>query len=253
MANYRDPTLRTHLGELGLRFGMERGRVETIEDEQDLTNFIILVDYITGLWQTWIAQRPYFNRLANPIYQPYFGTQLVLVSRALAVVGEAVDEVNFTMDSVFLGPAERQTLQLNYCTDPVIGTPPPAINIPYYPVVPSSAQNTALLQGTVVPQPGQPLKFQFLPFTSPMFIAELLDWINRVATEEGPRLIQDSGKDGVVALNPTIDNLRTFRAVVHSYSRAACNSLSLGCREGLLHAPGPAADPRAGRLARRGA
>ena len=112
----------SHLGELGLRFGMQRGRVNTIEDEQDLTNFIILVDYLTGLWQTWITQRPYFNRLPST-YQPYFGTQLVLVSRALAVVGEAVDEVNFTMDSVFLGPAERQTLQLilapGDCTAPL--------------------------------------------------------------------------------------------------------------------------------------
>jgi hypothetical protein len=197
--------LSTHLGELGLRFGMQRSRVLTIEDEQDLTNFIILVDYITGLWQTWITQRPYFNRLANPTYQPYFGTQLVLVSRALAVVGESVDEVNFTMDSVFLGPAERQTLQLNF-PDVDSSNPPKALvfPIPYYPNVPSSVQAPNN-------QPvGQPFNFHFAAQTSPLFLAELLDWINRVATEEGPRLIQDSGKDGVAALNPTIDSLRTF-------------------------------------------
>ena len=59
-----------------------------------------------------------------------------------------------------------------------------------------------------------------MPNTSPLFIAELLDWINRVATEEGPRFIQDSGKDGVVALNPTIDNLRNVaRGAVPNYNR----------------------------------
>ena len=186
------PSAGTHLGELGLRFGMQRGRVNTIEDEQDLTNFIILVDYITGLWQTWIAQRPYFNRTYT--VQPYFGTQLVLVSRALAVVAEAVDEVNFTMDSVFLGPAERQTLQLNFTG---------LVNLPSVP---------GLLSAT---------SYSFNN-ASPLFVAELLDWTSRVATEEGPRFIQDSGKDGVAALNPTLNNLRAYARVRSSRRSAAC-------------------------------
>ena len=171
----------THLGELGLRFGMQGGRVNTIEDEQDLTNFIILVDYITGLWQTWIAQRRYFDRTYS--VEPFFGTQMVLVSRALAVVVESVDEVNFTMDSVFLGPAERQTLKLNF-------------------------------KGKTVSLPKVPDLLDAGSYSfnnaSPLFVAELLDWINRVASEEGPRLIQDSGKDGVAALNPTLDYLRAY-------------------------------------------
>jgi hypothetical protein len=171
-----------HLGELGLRFGMQRGRVNTIEDEQDLTNFIILVDYISGLWQTWVTQRPYFSRAVDPNFPPYFGTQMVLLSRALAVVGEAVDEVNFTMDSVFLGPAERQTLQLNFT-----GT----LGLPALPGLPAAAS------------------YSFAG-ASPLFLAELLDWISRVATDEGPRFIQDSGKDGVAALNPTLNNLRAY-------------------------------------------
>jgi hypothetical protein len=176
------PLNPTHVGELGLRFGMQRNRVNTIEDEQDLTNFIILVDYLTGLWQTWIAQRQFFDR-TNKV-EPFFGTQLVLVSRDLAVVAEAVEEVNFTMDSVFLGPSERQTLQLNF-TGTTVNLPLPAGSIP----------NT-------IPYP--------FNGASPLFVAELLDWINRVATEEGPRFIQDSGKDGVAALNPTLNNLRAY-------------------------------------------
>jgi len=178
------PQAGTHLGELGLRFGMQRGRVNTIEDEQDLTNFIILVDYITGLWQTWIAQRSYFNR-TNTV-QPFFGTQMVLLSRALAVVSESVQEVNFTMDSVFLGPAERQTLQLSFTG---------YIDLPPF-VVPDG-----------VPPPDPTYYFDN---ASPLYVSELLDWIDRVASEEGPRFIQDSGKDGVAALNPTLNNLRAY-------------------------------------------
>jgi hypothetical protein len=181
--------LSTHLGELGLRFGMERVRVDTIEDEQDLTNFIILVDYITSLWQTWIAQRPYFNRLDKKGYEPYLGTQLVLVSRDLAVVAESVQEVNFTMDSVFLGPAERQTLQLNF----------------------SDSKNKGLtIHDLPMPPPTRSGTFTFPDGTSPLFVAELLDWIDRFTSEEGPRLIQDAGKDGVSALKPTLDWLRKF-------------------------------------------
>jgi hypothetical protein len=163
--------------------------VNTIEDEQDLTNFIILVDYVSGLLQTWTAQRQYFDRLPHPAvpgYQPYFGTQMVLLSRALAVVGESVQEIYFTMDSVFLGPAERQTLQLSYAG---------SFQVPIVPV-PSAPPLTA--------------SRVFPPSTSPLFLAELLDWIDRVASDEGPRLIQDAGKDGVAALNPTLDQLRAF-------------------------------------------
>src|SRR5207237_6674124 len=126
--------------------------------------------------------------------QPFFGTQMVLLSRALAVVGESVQEVNFTMDSVFLGPAERQTLQLNFLS------PPPFQQL-FVPNVPSS------------PSPVPTTKrfpYFFPAYTSPLFVAELLDWIDRVASEEGPRLIQDAGKDGAVALSQTLDNLRTF-------------------------------------------
>jgi len=75
--------------ELGLNF-TRQDFVNTVADEQNLSNFRILSDYTT------------------------FGTQLVLLSRQLSVVAESVDEVRFTLDSVFIGPAERQTLPLNF-------------------------------------------------------------------------------------------------------------------------------------------
>src|SRR5262249_24058455 len=75
----------------------------------------LLSDYMTSLAQTWINNLQFFER-ATPSSSktPFFGTQLVLLSRQLSVVAESVDEVRFAMDSVFIGPAERQTLLLNF-------------------------------------------------------------------------------------------------------------------------------------------
>ncbi|MCB0208583.1 MAG: hypothetical protein KDJ52_04620 [Anaerolineae bacterium] len=97
------------LGQLRKAFGLKRNKVNTIEEEQNLTNFLIIVDYITALKQSWAAQQTYFDRVGTDVF---LGTQLVLVSRALAVVAESVQEVYFAMDSVFLGAAERQTIEL---------------------------------------------------------------------------------------------------------------------------------------------
>ena len=81
----------------------------SIEDEQDITNFRIISDYMTSLLQTWINNQQYFTG-SGP--QAFFGTQLVLISRQLSVVAETVNEVRFVLDSVFIGPAERQTLAI---------------------------------------------------------------------------------------------------------------------------------------------
>lgn len=92
--------------------------VNTIEDEQDMTNFRILSDYLTSLAQTWINNYQFFGLDTK---QPFLGTQLVLLSRQLSVIAETVDEVRFTLDSVFIGQAERQTLQLEFTSgDPAL-------------------------------------------------------------------------------------------------------------------------------------
>jgi hypothetical protein len=148
------------LRQLQEEFGLTRDQVNTIEEEQNLTDFITLVDYVNSLKQSWDAQRQFFDRSST--VEPFLGTQLVLVSRALAVVAESVQETYFAMDSVFLGAAERQTTELTFTSSP------------------------------------------------PLFVAELLEWVDRVASEEGPQLIQDGGKAGVVALYPTINTLRTL-------------------------------------------
>ena len=98
------------LGRLGDVFGLTRDRVNTIEEERDLTNYLIVRDHIDSLLVSWLAFRPNFlGGIDN-----FLGTQLVLIQRSLAVIAESVDEVYFAMDSVFLGPAERKTTRIEF-------------------------------------------------------------------------------------------------------------------------------------------
>jgi hypothetical protein len=103
-------TLGNLRDEMGFNFATQ-DFVNSVEDETDLSNFRILADYVTALAQTWLNNVNYVV-LNTPT--PFFGTQLVLLSRQLSVMAESVDEVRFTLDSVFIGPAERQTMELTF-------------------------------------------------------------------------------------------------------------------------------------------
>lgn len=164
-------------GQLGLledRFGLTPGRVDTIDEEENLTNFLILVDYVKEIDTSWQQRRDSFDPTSTAT--PFLGTQLVLLSRSLAVVAESVTEVNYTMDSVFLGAAERLAIRLQFT-------------------------------GTSL-QDSKNRSFDVPVNTPSILLAELLSWVERVASEEGPRLLQDGGKDGAVALTPVLDKLR---------------------------------------------
>ena len=103
------------LGELRSTYGIKfRGNPfnNSIEDEQDITNFRVISDYMTSLLQSWIANREFF--VVAPRKIAFFGTQLVLISRQLNVIAETVNEVRFTLDSVFIGPNERQSMLLEF-------------------------------------------------------------------------------------------------------------------------------------------
>lgn len=117
-AGRSDPeTVRGELGRLRGEFGFTTSRVNTVDEERNLTNFNIVVDYVNSLLLSWSSQRDQFTRDGSAVY---LGTQLILLSRALAVTAESVHEVYEAMDSVFLGKDERQTTQLSF-TD---GSPP---------------------------------------------------------------------------------------------------------------------------------
>jgi Carboxypeptidase regulatory-like domain len=174
----RDPDqVEGSLGDLSGRLGLERKRINTIEEEQNFTNLLVVVDHVVSLAESWDAQRKFFAR--EGVEEPFLGTQLVLLSRDLEVVAESVREVEFAMNSVFLGPNERQTLELQFPSGPQTGT-------------------------------GQQAGAPTAAGTPPMFVSELLSWVERFATDEGRKLIDEGGRLGVVAFRPTIQLLETL-------------------------------------------
>jgi hypothetical protein len=103
-------------GRLGDVFGLTRDRVNIISEEQNLTNYLIVGDYLRALETSWLTFRGAFLGGVDN----YLGTQLVLLSRTLSVVAESVSEVYYAMNSVFLGPAERKMTRIDFAP----GVPP---------------------------------------------------------------------------------------------------------------------------------
>jgi hypothetical protein len=170
-------TVEGNLGDLRDQFGLTRDHINTIDEERNFTNFLILVDYVVALAVSWFNGREYFVRGSTEVV-PYLGTQLVLLSRDLEVVAESVHEVEYAMDSVFLGPAERQTLELDFDTaDP---------------------------------------RFTICAGTPTMFLSELLAWVERFASQEGPRLVEDGGKQGLDDFQDTVLLLKCLVAAAQT-------------------------------------
>ena len=108
------------LGELRQTYGIyfqNNPFSNSIQDEQDITNFRVISDYMTSLLQSWNSNGQFF--LLGTKTPNFFGTQLVLISRQFSVITETVNEVRFALDSVFIGPSERQTLLLQF-RDPTL-------------------------------------------------------------------------------------------------------------------------------------
>jgi hypothetical protein len=127
--------------------------INSIADEQNVTNFRILVDYTNSLLNSWTNSFAFFYQNTST---PFLGTQLVLISRQLGVISDTVDEVRFVLDSVFIGPAARQTF-----------------------VIPSQAV-PGLTGGTVS--------------LAQIFLEDLLSWIQDFVTGEAPTIIQTGGR-----------------------------------------------------------
>ncbi len=140
------------LGVMRERFGFDEDRVNRIDEEQNWTNYLILVDHTIGLKRSWTTLQRYFDNTGTDVF---LGTQLVLLSRALDVITESVHSARILMDSVFLSEGEQQIVRLN----------------------------------------------------SGLTIDDLLAWIESFCSQEAKQIIRDAGKDGVVALQPTLDTL----------------------------------------------
>jgi hypothetical protein len=122
--------------------------INTIADEQNATNFRILVDYANSLSNTWDNSIQFFAGLQSQ----FLGTQLIFISRQLGVISEVVDEVRFVLDSVFIGPAQRDTLQVVF---------PIALSLP------------------------------------PIYLSDLLQWVQDYVGAEAQDVIQNAGKFGL--------------------------------------------------------
>jgi hypothetical protein len=101
------------IGYLGHVYGLRRELVNTVDEERSFSDFLLLRDYVLTTQTSWFEFRD--NQLGGDL-----GTRLVLLSNALQVVAESVDEVEAAMDSVYVGPAER-TIAV-FATDPDGGT-----------------------------------------------------------------------------------------------------------------------------------
>jgi hypothetical protein len=86
----------------------------SVEDEQNITNFRVISDYMTSLLLTWLGNYEYFRLTTVDKLPAFLGTQLILISRQFNVIAETVNEVRFALDSVFIGPNERQQLLLEF-------------------------------------------------------------------------------------------------------------------------------------------
>jgi hypothetical protein len=106
------------LGEMRERFALFRRYVNLVEEEQNYTNFVIVVDYVTSMYASWSFQRDFF--LGRPgAGAAFFGTQLVLLSRALEVVKESAQDSADALDAVMIGKAERQLLNVDVGGSPI--------------------------------------------------------------------------------------------------------------------------------------
>lgn len=161
------------LGRLRELFGLSRPLVNTIAEEQNLTNYYILVDHISALEQNWRSRRHFFTGEGTNVF---LGTQLVQLGWALAVLADTVYESEAILDSVFIGAAERQTMRLAFSQDQATGT-----------------------RGRIA------LVSEQTPNSITM--DELLSWIRHFAAQEGPLTIREAGKDGVISLLGTVNRL----------------------------------------------
>ncbi|MBD2578462.1 hypothetical protein [Oscillatoria sp. FACHB-1406] len=178
--------------ELADIFGLNRANVNTVEEEQNYGNYLIIRDYLVSLRGSW---KTYSE---NSGAGAFVGSQLVLLSQALSVVAESVQEVYRIMDLVFLGSAERQSVWIDFTKTKVKlsnNTPP-------------TYGTSSYLPPGQFPLPDGTLYTKGLQLTPAMTVEGLLSWVMRFATQEGPALARSGGKIGIArSLKDTADRL----------------------------------------------
>lgn len=172
--------------------GLRRNRINTVAEEENYSNYLILRDYLLSLHDSWQTYK------TEELEGAYLGPQLVDLSRALAVVAESVRETYRLMNRYFLGPDERRSVVINFtdAADPDLDINNSGFVLPndmIYTFDADGAFVEILENGSSIPD--QP---SYAPnLKQSMTIAELLDWVTEFATKEGPMLVQEGGKLGI--------------------------------------------------------
>lgn len=95
-----------HMQDLEDALGLDRDYITTIEDEQNYTNYLILVGYAISVRQGWVAMA---DSLRRDGARPFLGTQTTLLNWELAAIAESAQQVRDVLDSMFIGDAKRKT------------------------------------------------------------------------------------------------------------------------------------------------
>jgi hypothetical protein len=152
---------------------------------------------VLSLQESWSSDRGLLSVLDS---HTSLGTILIWLSRSLEAVSESVDDLTFAMDSVYVDAAQRQVVELRFASLPPFTVPG----------LPLRKQTT------------EPITFgQHEP---PILLSDLLDWVIRASRDEGPRIVQDAGKDGVLAFFPVLNRLRIL---IHATREAIHNQHTL--------------------------
>jgi hypothetical protein len=192
----RNPNPDAVQGQLGImrdRFGLTVANVDTVDEERIVTNFRVVVEQVLTLQESWESDRKLLSVLDS---NTSLGTILIWLSRGLEAACESVDDLTFALDSVFVDAAQRQVIQLNFS----------GLTVEHLPELP-------LWKGKTVP-------YSFPGKQAPILLSDLLDWVVRASRDEGPKIVQDAGKDGVLAFAPILNELRILihatRQLTHS-------------------------------------
>jgi hypothetical protein len=187
-----DPdTIQGQLGLLRDRFGLTVAYVDTVDEERIVTNFRIVVEQVLTLQESWESDRRLLSVLDS---NTSLGTLLIWLSRGLEAVCESVDDLTFALDSVFVDAAQRQVIQLDFTNQ--------STELPELP----------LWKGNTKP-------YSFKGKQAPILLSDLLDWVVRACRDEGPRIVQDAGKDGVLAFAPVLNELRILIHATRGFTR----------------------------------
>jgi hypothetical protein len=102
------PVKGGYIGFLAEVFGLREGLVNTMDQESDATSIIIVRQGTEALQST-------FNSFVKTQFSQDLGTRFVLLSRAVSVAADTLNEVYRAMDRVFI---EQPAREVSFFTDP---------------------------------------------------------------------------------------------------------------------------------------